>query len=550
MKRRPSALIFGAVASLSALLLGAAPAASTPAPAPVTPNYWRTGPNGQKVEMGFFEQWGIYGRSFDLANADNEGEIGDLTDLDYAFGGVEPQSGAEPNSSGSLADPLEPVQENPSLPNYNPVVCTSLDVFADYQSTGLTSITSQGGQPEANTGNNGLAGNFEQLAELKAKYPNLKVIMSLGGYNGSAFFSQAASTPAARQAFVSSCIGMYIEGDPGVLGGYNKDEGFPATSSGQTTMLPNGTTAGIFSGFDIDWEYPGNNNGAPGNEYSAQDTEDLVALMQEFRTQLDALSRTTDQQYTLSVELPAGTQNAVDEDPARLAQYANYDVIMDYDFQGPWDPQGPTNFDSNLYASPSAPNTTSAEPLISVSSTVRYYEGRGVPPSKLVIGLPYYGHGWTGVPEGQDFGLYEPATGPATSPDMTDQGAYLASLDGTDPAGTSDYYELAACPSQGVSASNPTNGCTEQDMSGFSWHTDPVTGATWLYNPTTETFWSIENPAEIYEKALYIDSHDLAGASVWALEGDSQGALTSALTAGLEQQGQQGQGLGPFGNQD
>ena len=50
------------------------------------------------------------------------------------------------------------------------------------------------------------------------------------------------------------------------------------------------------------------------------------------------------------------------------------------------------------------------------------------------------------------------------------------------------------------------------------------------------TFWSIENPAEVYEKALYIDSHGLAGASVWALEGDSQNALTSALTAGLEQQ--------------
>ena len=122
---------------------------------------------------------------------------------------------------------------------------------------------------------------------------------------------------------------------------------------------------------------------------------------------------------------------------------------------------------------------------------------------------------------------------------MTQQGAYLGGLDGSDPAGTSDYYELAACPSDGVSASDATNGCTSQDMSGFSWHMDPVTGATWLYNPATETFWSIENPAEVFEKAAYIDSHDLAGASVWALEGDSQNALTSALTAGLEQ-GDQG----------
>ena len=129
-------------------------------------------------------------------------------------------------------------------------------------------------------------------------------------------------------------------------------------------------------------------------------------------------------------------------------------MIMDYDFQGPWDGTGPTNFESNLYESPAAPNTT-AEPLISLSSTVKYYEGRGVRSRQLVVGLPYYGHGWTGVPAGSDFGLYQSATGPATSPDMTEAGAYFAGLDGTDPAGTSDYYELAACPSDGVSASAP-----------------------------------------------------------------------------------------------
>ena len=149
--------------------------------------------------MAFFEQWGIYGRGFDLANADNEGEIADLTHLVYAFGGVEPQDGAEPDLAGALATPLQPVQENPNLPNYNPVVCSSLDVWADYQTPGLTVITGANGQAEPNTGADGLAGNFQQLAELKAKYPNLKVVMSLGGYNGSAFFSQAASTPAARQ---------------------------------------------------------------------------------------------------------------------------------------------------------------------------------------------------------------------------------------------------------------------------------------------------------------------------------------------------------------
>jgi chitinase len=137
-----------------------------------------------------------------------------------------------------------------------------------------------------------------------------------------------------------------------------------------------------------------------------------------------------------------------------------------------------------------------------------------VPPWQLVVGMPYYGHGWTGVPAGNDFGLYQSATGTAPAPGVLDSAP-----------GTADYNELANLP-------------------GYSWHFDPVTGASWIYNPTTQTFWSIENPAEVYEKALYIDAHGLAGASVWNLAGDSQNALTSALTAGL-QQGGPGSGDGP-----
>lgn len=480
----------GTVAASAVLPLGAPAAGASPVPRGPLGND-RGGSAHGRVEMGFYEQWSIYGRGFDLAEADSEGEIADLTHLDYAFGGVNPQTKGEA------------VQEDPTQPNYNPVVCNSVDTWADYQTPYLAPIIGANGQAEPNTDpTTGLAGNFEQLAELKAKYPNLKVMMSLGGYSGSGFFSAAASSPAARQAFVASCINEFIKGNlPG---------------------LPAGAAAGIFNGFDIDWEYPcaspTANNGATGNlcDYNnSNDGQDLVALMREFRSQLDQLDATTGTRYTLTVEMPAGLQNAVNEDPAGLARYADYEVVMDYDFQGPWDATGPTNFDSNLFASPTAPNTA-AEPLISADSSIRYYESRGVRPGQLVMGLPYYGHGWTGVPAGNDYGLYQTATGPATSPDMNSAGQQVAGLDGTDPSGTSDYYELA-------------------NMPGFSWHFDPATGATWLYNPSSQVFWSIENPAEVYEKALYIDTHGLAGASVWALEGDSGNALTSALTGGLAQ---------------
>ena len=202
MKRRSTRLAVVSIAALTTLTLGAAPAAS--ASAHRSPADLGNTAGARKVEMAFFEQWGIYARGFGLANADNEGEIADLTDLDYAFGGVEPQSGSSST-----------VQENPALPGYNPVVCSSLDTYADYQSQGLTPITGADGQAEPNTGTNGLAGNFEQLAELKAKYPDLKVIMSLGGYGGSAFFSPGVSTPAARRA-LGRILHQYVhQGRPG-----------------------------------------------------------------------------------------------------------------------------------------------------------------------------------------------------------------------------------------------------------------------------------------------------------------------------------------------
>ncbi|HEX2903498.1 MAG TPA: glycoside hydrolase family 18 protein [Jatrophihabitans sp.] len=418
--------------------------------------------------MGFFEQWSIYGRGFSLAQADREGQIADLTDLDYAFGGVLPVQGAGSTPSAG-----------------NPVTCQSVDSWADWETPYVADV--DGANPVAASG---LAGNFQQLAELKAKYPKLRVIMSLGGYGGSRFFSDAAATPASRKAFVASCIDLFIKGNlPG---------------------LAPGSASGIFDGFDLDWEYPGNDNGAPGNHYSAADRANLPLLAAEFRRQLDALRHG---HYRLTAELGVGLQNAKDLDIPALAASFDDLVLMDYDFQGPWNPQGPTNFESNLLTSPFAPNT-STEPRISVESSVRYFEQHGAPAGKLVIGIPYYGHGWTGVQPGPDYGLYQPATGPAPSPDLTEAGTVLPGLDGAAPSGTTSYYELAGQP-------------------GYQRHTDPFSGASWLYNPATTTFWSMQSPQQVYTKGIYINLRGLAGASVWALSDDSGNQLTSALTRGL-----------------
>ena len=70
--------------------------------------------------------------------------------------------------------------------------------------------------PGATAATASLLGNFGALAQLKQLHPNLKILLSIGGWNPPTYnqlFDTASSTEANRQAFVSSCINMFIQGD-------------------------------------------------------------------------------------------------------------------------------------------------------------------------------------------------------------------------------------------------------------------------------------------------------------------------------------------------
>ncbi|MFF0471047.1 glycoside hydrolase family 18 protein [Micromonospora zamorensis] len=428
-----------AVVTLAALLFTAAPPSAASAGAKPDRNGYH--------RVGYFTQWGIYGRAFPVKKLDTSGAASRLTHVNYAFGNVSEDGrcyvDGGPGEGDAWADYQRPVPAEESV-----------DGVADAPGQALN-------------------GNFGQLAKLKAKHPKLKVLISLGGWSWSTYFSNAARTDASRKAFVASCIDLYLKGN------------LPGSTPG--------AGAGVFDGIDLDWEWP-NWEGEPGNVIRPEDRENFTKLLAEFRRQLDAYGRTTRTHHPLTAFLPANpaTMDAGYEG-RKIFKYLDFATVQGYDFHGGW--EAVANQQSALRVPAGSPDN----PDFSVEVAIDGWIARGAPRDKLVLGIPYYGRGWTGITGGGN-GLFQPATGPAPA---------------TFEAGYEDYKKLKTL------AGN-----------GYTVHRDLRAGHAWLFDGTT--FWTYDDPAVVLQKTLYIRRAGLAGAMIWSLDGDDDNAtLTKTIGFGL-----------------
>ncbi|HEX6341565.1 MAG TPA: glycosyl hydrolase family 18 protein [Umezawaea sp.] len=180
------------------------------------------------ARVGYFVRWGIYGRQFFVKNLDTSGSAAKMTHLNYAFGNIDPVN------LTCLQDVTKGTSANPQDPNQGD---GAGDAEAD-RSRPFAAAQSVDGV--ADTGWESLRGNYNQLRELKAEHPNLKVLISLGGWTYAKCFSDVAATDASRKKFVASCLDVYIKGNLPV----HNAAGGP------------GSAAGIFDGIDLDREWP------------------------------------------------------------------------------------------------------------------------------------------------------------------------------------------------------------------------------------------------------------------------------------------------------
>ncbi|MER5760767.1 glycoside hydrolase family 18 chitinase [Streptomyces sp. NPDC002082] len=315
-------------------------------------------PPGGPVKLGYFTNWGVYGRNYHVKNLVTSGSAAKITHINYAFGNV--QGGA----------------------------CTIGDAYADYDKAYTADQSVDG---VADTWDQPLRGNFNQLRKLKKQYPNIKVLWSFGGWTWSGGFGQAAANPT---AFANSC--------------YN--------------LVEDPRWADVFDGIDLDWEYPN----ACGLSCDTSGAASFKNMMQAMRAKFGANNL-----VTAAISADGSNGGKLDlADYAGAAQYTDFYNVMTYDFFGAWDAKGPT--------APHSPLTSySGIPIAGFNSeaAITKLKGKGISGSKLNLGIGFYGRGWTGVTQATPGGT---ATGPAA---------------GTYEQGIEDYKVLKnSCPSTGTVA--------------------------------------------------------------------------------------------------
>lgn len=226
--------------------------------------------------------------------------------------------------------------------------------------------------------------NFAALRALREEHPHLKLLLSVGGWDYSAHFSDVAATAAGRTAFAQSCAKL--------LATYDLD------------------------GIDLDWEYPVS-GGTAGTNHRPQDKQNFTLLLRAIRQELDRQGNRDGKDYQLTIAGAAGDWYLGNIQPTAVADVVDHIFLMAYDIHGPWDKYA--DFNAPLYTpSASAPHYQN-----SVSGSVEAYLEKGVPADKLVLGMPLYGYRYDGV-DGN--GLYSTFTAARSIPYDTLVTTYLS----------------------------------------------------------------------------------------------------------------------------
>lgn len=410
---------------------------------------------GEYKIVGYYASWAAYGRAYNVTDIDSS----KMNVINYAFADI-CWNGIHGNPDPTGPNPVTWSCQNEqgqaiSVPNGTIVLG---DPWIDAQKSFGD-----------DKWDDPIKGNLKQLWKLKEKNPNLKTVISIGGWTWSNRFSDVAATAATREVFANSAVDFIRK--------YKMD------------------------GVDLDWEYPVS-GGLAGNSYRPEDKQNYVLLLQKIREKLNTAGAADGKTYLLTIASGASPAYVQNNNLSGIAAVVDWINIMTYDFNGSWNTT--TGHNAPLYYDPAAASSGLTEPAnYNIDKAVSNYLGAGVPANKLVLGMPFYGRGWGGAPAAGN-GQYQVSAGISST--------------GTWEKGNYDFSDLEA---------NYIN------KNGYTRYWNNTSKVPYLYNPSNQTFISYDDAESIGYKTAYLKSKGLAGAMFWETSGDRNKTLQTKLSADL-----------------
>jgi chitinase len=204
---------------------------------------------------------------------------------------------------------------------------------------------------------------IHKMVSLKNKNPDLKVILSLGGWSGCETCSDAFSTKAGRQEFAESVkeVNNYFKTD----------------------------------GIDLDWEFPtvrldNDIDQNPVHKTSPADKKNFTDLVVRLRK---TLGRET------TITFAAGAFQTFLEKAVewkKVMKHVDYVNMMTYDLVNGYATK--TGHHTGLYSTPNQSEST--------DNAIQYLIKHGVDPGKIILGAAFYSRMWENVPNINN-GLYQ-----------------------------------------------------------------------------------------------------------------------------------------------
>ena len=320
-----------------------------------------------------------------------------------------------------------------------------------------------------------------KIPQLRKQNPNLKVLLSVGGW-GARGFSGAAATKESRAVFIQSA--------QEIIAKYGID------------------------GIDLDWEYPV--NGAWGLvESQPADRANFTALLKELRAALG-------HKKLLTIAVGANAESPKRwVDVKAIAPSLDYINLMTYDMA-----YGTQYFNSNLYDSTQWPTVAAADKY-SADFVVNNYLAAGLKASQMNLGIGFYGRvPKRAVEPGIDWSKPDAQKNPVTQPYFGPAQIELFKSLGVDLS--KDTY---------VKYNDIVAKLINDPQKRFSQHWDDEAKVPWLSVQSVDGkalfALSYENPRSVAIKADYIKSKGLGGAMFWEYGADDQNQLAKQLADSL-----------------